>query len=611
MYQNFRRLFAVLDRWKWRYIIAGLLMITGIAIRSLEPRVMQIAVDNIITYPGSNGSDGQFGDDRISQFFRWMLPEVTAQNSGQLLALLGGFFVLIAAWRSGLILVSSLLRADATEKAIKHLRDRLFAHVQRLPMSYFTIMPKGDLIQRSTWDIHTVRGFIHNHIVEVMSTLALFGFSFAMMVMIDREYALVAVALSPLIVVTSYLFFERERAVWKQRQETADELDTVVQETLNGIRTVQAFANENYEIRKFAARNHRKLTVDLRHLRLHTFFWPASNFLVNCQTTLTVVAGGYFAATGKITVGELIGFYAYSTMLSWPMRQFGQILSRIGVATVAIGRIHEVLDTPQEVQSGVKSDTRLRGEIEFRNVCFRYDKASRENVLHRISFKIRSGEKVALVGPTGAGKSTIVNLLVGLYPPDSGQVLVDGREVAEYSPRYLRRKIGFVLQDAFLFSTTVRRNIAYAVPNAKMDAIEESARLARADQLERVLPQGYDTLLGEKGVTLSGGQKQRVALARTLLTGPDILVLDDVTSAVDGETEQAIFAALSEMLEQKTTIIISHRVTSIQQADRVLVIHDGRIVQEGTREDLAQRPGYYRDIHLLQTALEAEILRDA
>ncbi len=610
MVQNLQRLFAVLDRWKWRYVSAGLFLIAGIGARSLEPRVLQFAVDHVISRFGDDGDKAVFSGDRISQYFRAILPEITGHNLGWILAALGGLFLGIAALRSGLSLASSLLTADSTEKAIKHLRDRLFAHVQKLPLSYFTTMPKGDLLQRSTGDIQTVRGFIHNHIVDVMRTLALFGFSFAMMLLINVQYALIAVAFGPFLALTSYVFFNRERNVWKIRQDEADKLDTVVQENLNGIRTVKAFANEVYEIDKFAERNRSKLSVDLRHLKLHTLFWPASDFLVNLQITLTVLAGGYFAIHGVITIGELLSFYAYSTMISWPMRQFGKILSRIGVATVAIGRIYEVLDAGQEAQEGFTSEQRLKGEIEFCNVCFRYDKSSRENVLRNVSFRIRPGEKVAIIGPTGAGKSTIINLLVGLYEADSGQVLIDGRDVQKFSPQYLRGKIGFVLQTAFLFSTTVKANIAYAQPGAKMSNIKETAKIAQADQLEDALPKGYDTLVGEKGVTLSGGQKQRVALARTLLTEPDILVLDDVTSAVDTHTEAAIFEALRDSLNRKTTIIISHRVASIQHADRILVVDSGRIVQEGAKEELSKRKGYYRDIHLIQSALEDEIQRN-
>jgi len=607
MIQNLRRLFGVLDRWKWRYVSAGLLLVAGIGARSLEPRVLQFAVDHVIAHFGGDGKSDIFGGDRISQYFRAVLPDITGDNLGWVLAALGGIFLGIAALRSGLSLASSLLTADSTEKAIKHLRDRLFAHVQRLPMSYFTTMPKGDLLQRSTGDIHTVRGFIHNHIVDVMRTLALFGFSFAMMLSINVRFALIAVAFGPFLALTSFVFFKRERKIWKTRQDEADKLDTVVQENLNGIRTVKAFTNEAFEIDKFAARNRDKLSVDLRHLKLHTLFWPASDFLVNLQITLTVLAGGYFAINGVITIGELLSFYAYSTMISWPMRQFGRILSKIGVAMVSISRIYEVLDAGQETREGFASALQLKGEIEFRNVCFRYDKSSRKNVLNNVSFQIRPGEKVAIVGPTGAGKSTIISLLVGLYEVDSGQVLIDGRDVQKFSPRYLRGKIGFVLQTPFLFSTTVKANIAYAQPGAEMNNIVETAKIAQADQLETALPKGFDTLVGEKGVTLSGGQKQRVALARTLLTEPDILVLDDVTSAVDTHTEAAIFEALQEPLQRKTTIIISHRVASIQQADRILVVDNGRIVQEGSKEELAKREGYFRDIHLIQTALEEEI----
>lgn len=608
MTNNLRRLFAVLDRWKWHYFSAGLLMILAIALQSIEPRIIQVTVDYVITHFQNGESAVAIAQkDAVMRIFEQLLPALERENLPVILMMMGAVLLLLAVFRGGFSYIAQLMMADSTEKAIKHLRDRLFSHVQKLPMAYFTTMPKGDLLQRSTGDIQTVRGFIHSHIVEVMRTIALFGFSFAMMASINLEYALMSTALAPILIISSYVFFKKERKNWEMVQVEADKLDTVVQENLNGIRTVQAFANENHEIAKFAERNQSKLSADLQHLKLHTFFWPASDFVVGCQITITVLAGGYLAMNGQITVGEMLSFYAYATMLSFPMRQFGKILSKIGVATVAIGRIHEVLDSPLERQDGFARNEQLRGMIEFRDVSFRFDKNARENILKRISFSIQPGEKVALVGATGSGKSTIIKLLVGLYDPDSGQVNIDGHPVEYYSPRYLRQRIGFVLQSPFLFSTTVKHNIAYADPDASKAKIWASAQLAKADQLESVLPDGYETMVGEKGVTLSGGQKQRVALARTLLTEPDILVLDDVTSAVDTETEQAIFEALQKEQMRKTTIIISHRVTTIQQADRVLVIHHGRIVQEGKPDELANIPGYYRDIHLIQNALEAEI----
>lgn len=440
---------------------------------------------------------------------------------------------------------------------------------------------------------------------------AIFIFSFGMMYVVHHQYALLSVAFSPILILGSYLFFKKERKVWEEHEEEADKLNAVVQENLNGIRVVKAFSNEKYEIEKFDQQNKRKRNIGLRHVRLHALFWPLSDFLVQLQITISIVAGGYLTVTNQISIGELLSFYSYMRMVAWPMRQVGRLLSKTGIAAVATGRIYEILDAEEEEHQGRIKQAVLKGEIEFRQVCFKYEKDNIASVLDNISFKIKAGERVAIIGPTGAGKSTIINLLVGLHQPDSGEILLDGKGVRNYSKKLLREKIGVVLQTPFLFSTTLKSNIAYAAPEASDNQIAQAVSVAQVDKIEAALPHGYDTLVGEKGVTLSGGQKQRVALARTVLTLPDVLVLDDITSAVDTETEQAIFSALKQPMQDRTTIIISHRITSIQSADRILVLSNGKIVQEGTHAELSARDaGYYKEIHSLQTALEEEIQHD-
>ena len=608
MFLNLRRLFNVLDRWKWHYLLSALLLIMGMFVRSLEPRVLQFAVDHVIVF-FQNGAAGSItAGDFIARQFLALLPDIQPGNAGWILTCLGLLFMAISLLRGGLLLFSSGLSASSTEQAVKRLRDRLFAHIQSLPMRYFTRVSKGELIQRSTGDIDTVRNFILNQVVEIVRISAVFGFSFFMMYSINPQYALISVALGPVLVAGSYLFFKQERKVWDLHETEADKLNTIVQENLNGIRVVKAYANEDFEMARFEAQNREKLRIGIRHMKLHAFYWPVSDFLVNLQIVTAILAGGYFAVAQKITVGELLGFYSYVLMIAWPMRQFGRILSKMGMALVAISRIYEVLDAEPEENDGLAFEEDFRGEIEFRNVSFRYDQNSPDNVLKRISFRIRPGEKVAIIGPTGSGKSTIINLLLGLYEPDRGEILIDGQNIALFSKQQLRKRIGLVLQTPFLFSTTVRENITYANPALEEADMLRSAEIAQVHEIEDVLPEGYDTMVGEKGVTLSGGQKQRVALARTLAALPNILVLDDVTSAVDTRTEFAIFQALKEPMGRKTTIIISHRITSIQQADRVLVVEKGRIVQEGTSAELAEQEGYYREINAIQSGLEDEIL---
>lgn len=610
MIKNFQRLYGLLGRWKWKYLSAAALLILAIFVRNLEPKILQITVDNVVTYYQSDGSNGQFGDDFFSKLFYWVLPELTAENLTVILLTLGLIYVVISLLRGGLLISSHTLKAASSEKSVKHLRDKLFAHIQKLPLEYFNRISKGELIQRSTGDIDTIRNFILGDVVELVRVTAIFVFAFIMMFAIDPVYAFISVALSPLIIGSSYIFFKRERVVWEKHEEEADKLNAIVQENLNGIRVVQAFANEQFEIDKFDRQNREKLAIGIKHNRLHTFFWPLSDLLVNLQIIISIMAGGYFTIQHQITIGELISFYAYILMIAWPMRQVGRVLSKIGMALVATSRIYDILDAEKEPLDGKGIYRRFIGEIEFRNVSFKYDDNAEEYTLKDLSFLVRPGEKMALIGPTGSGKSTIIKLLAGLYEPDEGEIFIDGQNIRQFARQELRQRLGIVLQTPFLFSTTVKENIAYADPEMNEDDIINSAKTAQLHNVRDSLPDGYETLVGEKGVTLSGGQKQRVALARTLASRPDILVLDDVTSAVDTHTEHAIFSALENRMDGITTIIISHRITSIQQADRVIVLDNGRIVQEGSYYDLERIDGYYRQINEIQTSLESEILDD-
>ena len=610
--KELKRLFGILDRWKMHYVFASSLMIVALFVRSLEPKILQIAVDNVIAYFVSEGGGGQFGDDAISQFFYRILPDMEVASAGWVLLALGGLYLLISVLRGGFLLAAHALTSSSTEKAIKQLRDRLFSHIQKLPMQYFTTVSKGELIQRSTGDIRTVRGFIIGQVVDLIRMTAIFLFSFYMMYIINPTYALIAIAFSPVLMISSFVFFKKESKVWRRHEKEADRLNTIVQENLNGIRTVQAFANEAYEIDRFKDQNDRKLDIGMQQTVLHALFWPGSDFVVNLQLTLTVLAGGYFTMSQQISVGELLAFYSYAMMVSWPMRQIGRVLSQMGMALVAIERIYEVLLAKEEVLEGDTLNEALQGSIEFRNVSFGYvskeNDAEKEYVLKDISFLIEPGEKVAIIGPTGSGKSTIINLLVGLYDPDQGDILIDGKSIRSISKKALRRRIGVAMQNSFLFSTTVRDNMAYTNPAIEDLHVLQAAEIAQVTKIEPVLPDGYETMVGEKGVSLSGGQRQRVSIARTLVADPDVMILDDVTSAVDTETEHEILDGLEDVMRDKTTVIISHRINTIQKAQRILVLDNGAIIQAGTHNELEDQPGYYKEIHTIQSALEAEIL---
>jgi ATP-binding cassette subfamily B protein len=607
--KSFIKLFEILDRWKYFYLTSGIFLIISIMIRMLEPRVLQIAVDKVIVFFLSRGGEKPASDDFVSRMLYSFLPEMKPDNLHIVLFSLGALFLVISLSRAAFMFGASAISASSTEKAVKKLKDKLFSHIQHLPLEYFGKTPTGELVQRCTGDVETIRRFSAQQVVEVLRMTAVFFGSLFMMMTINVTYALIAIAFLPLISLGSLYFFRKESRIWTEHEKRQDKLTSIVQENLSGIRVVKAFAKEEYEIEKFTKQNREAREWGIKLMKLNRIFWPSSDLLVELQVAISIFAGGYFALSGVISVGEYIAFYSYAMMVTWPMRKVPQLVSEMGMTSVAIQRVYSILNYHEEDYPGSwNSGRKLRGEIRFENVVFRYDKDSDNSILNGISFSVKQGEKIALLGPTGCGKSTIISLLMRFYEPDSGIISIDGRNIKEYSREYLRSRFGVVLQRPFLFSTTIKDNIAYVRPDTRLEEVVESAKIADIHGIiEEEFPDSYETLVGEKGVTLSGGQKQRVALARTLLKNPDILVLDDSTSSVDSETEFAIQRALRRVLNGKTTFIIAHRITSIQDCDRIIVLDKGNVAEAGTHDELIKKNGFYRKIFDIQVSIESEI----
>ena len=608
--ENVKKLFQLLDKWKHNYVFASVLLIIATAIRMLEPKVLQVTVDKIVAYFTVSSDSYKGGTGMITTLFNSMLPELRTDNLHIILIWLGLIFLFISLLRGVFTFSSSAISASSTEKAIKKLRDRLFSHLQALPLAYHSKTPTGELIQRCTGDVETVRKFASIQVVDVLRLLTIFIAAFIMMYGINIIYSLIAVALVPVIAVGSVIFFKKESEIWTKHEKEQDKLSIIVQENLSGIRVVKAFAKEKYEIEKFTNQNETKRQWGIKLLKLHAFFWPFSDFLVYTQMSISVFAGAYFALNGVITVGELTAFYSYAMLVTWPLRRVGQVVAEMGMTTVAIKRIFSILDFQAEDRTGINENGygKLKGEIEFRNISFRYPDGNEKHVLNDISFKIKPGEKIALLGPSGSGKSTIISLLMRFFEPDEGEILLDGKSLKLYSKELLRNRIGVVLQKPFLFSRTLKENIAYGNPSSHIDEVIDAAKAAKIhDVITEIFPQSYETVVGEKGVTLSGGQKQRVSIARTLLTDPDIFVLDDSTSAVDTETEFEIQKALAEIMKNKTSFVIAHRITSIQSCDRIIVLDKGKVIEQGTQKDLLSIDGFFKKIYNLQVLIEEEI----
>lgn len=607
--KSFLKIFEILDKWKYYYISASFLLIISVGMRMLEPKILQVAVDKVIVTFLSGSESKKTPNDIVSNAIYSILPEMKIENLHIILIYLGVIFLLVALFRGLFQFISSAVSASSTEKAMKKLRDRLFSHIQHLPLEYYSKTPTGELVQRCTGDVETIRKFSSMHVVEVLRLTAVFTGAFVMMAMINLNYALIAIALVPIIFFGGIFFFRKESRIWTEHEKRQDKLTSIVQENLSGIRVVKAFAKEDYEIEKFTEMNKEKKAWGIKLMSLHRIFWPSSDFFVHLQIAVSIFAGGYFALNNVISIGEFIAFYSYATLVTWPMRRVPQLISEMGMTSVAIKRIYSILDTEKEKYEGSENEGKnINGNIEFRDVWFRYEKSDEQFVLKGASFGIKAGEKIALLGPTGSGKSSIISLLLRFYEPEKGTITIDGKNVNEYSKTYLRQKFGVVLQKPFLFSTTIKDNIAYVKPDTQIDEVIESAKVANIHGIiEDVFPKSYETVVGEKGVTLSGGQKQRVTLARTLLKNPDVLVFDDSTSSVDTETEFEIQKALRGIIKDKTSIIIAHRITSIQDCDRIIVLDKGKVIESGTHNELIANNGFYKKIYDIQVSIEDEI----
>lgn len=620
--QKFTLLFAVLDRWKGAYLGAGLLLAFSSLVRMLEPKVLQLVVDGVLQYTPSTAPVQEL--DILAAFFQSLLPSTTHSSASWFLFCAGILLLVIVGIKAVTWFGANVWVASSTEKAIKKFRDRLFQHIQALELSQMSSIPTGELIQRCTGDIGTIQKFVGTQIAELIRLGAIAASAFVMMYLVHVPYAFISVAFFLPILWTSYIFFVREQKVWQQHEEEQDKLTAIIQENLSGIRVVQAFAQEQREIERFSQQNQEKRKIGIYHMDLHMKFWPLSDALVTLQIALSMFAGAYFCLVGSISIGEYASFFSYAIMVTWPMRNLGRIVSQLGMAGVAMERIQQILAAKTEEYNSSSTNMLppLKGAIEFQHVWMSYpnkDKNTSTNwALQDLSFKLEAGEQLGIMGGTGAGKSTILLLLLRFYEPDKGQILLDGQPLSSYDKTYLRQQMGSVLQRPFLFSTSVETNIAYTQPNKDGQAyistgpnktkdqtlLEEVARDAAVADFIPKLSDGYATVVGEKGVGLSGGQKQRVALARTLYSNPSLLLLDDTTSAVDTATEKRLQQAIGRRTQGKTTLIVAHRLTSVQYADKILVLEAGKCLQWGSPQTLLQEDGFYKQVYELQTAVD-------
>lgn len=543
---------------------------------------------------------------------RYFADHVIGQpGTNRQLPLIALGFIGLAAFEGSFTYISGRMAAYTAENIARSLRNYLFDHIQRLPYAYFDQMQTGELIQRSTSDVDALRRFFADQAIGVGRIILLFTINFTALLLLNVRLALFSIIVVPLVVMVSAWFFRKVTRAYEAYQEQDAVLSTTLQENLTGVRVVKAFARQDYEIAKFEKDNWEKFRRGRRLLIMHSAFWPLSDILCGAQMLSGFALAAVMTINGVISVGTYLAYAGLVVWLIWPMRNLGRLIVQTSTGLVSYDRVMAIIRQDREPLSegNYHPSQNVRGEIKFENVGFHY--ASETPILEDITFSCQPGDVIALLGSTGSGKTSLVNLLPRFYDYTSGRILLDGIELTDYPRDFLRRQIGIVEQEPFLFSRSIRENIVYGVEREVTDdEVFAAARAAAIHEVILTFPEGYNTLLGEKGVTLSGGQKQRVAIARTLLRDPRILILDDATSSVDTETEAAIRNALNSLMFGRTSFIIAHRIQSLMNASLILVLDRGRIIQRGTHAELMAVDGPYRQIYDIQTRIETELQRE-
>ena len=567
-----------------------------------------------LTYAGALVSQALGAAAKTTTFLllAYLVDNVLLKDKvGEAIGLIALSFIGLALVEGTFTFMSGRLAAMTAEGIALRLRNYLFDHLQRLTFTYHDQNATGELIQRVTSDVDAVRRFYAEQAIGLGRIVLLFSINLIALLSLNVQLALLSIIVVPFVTLTSYFFFKAVSRRYQIFQEQDARLSTTLQENLSGVRVVKAFARQDYERGKFETENRERYRLGIRLLRMHSYFWPISDLMTGLQMVAGYVIGAIMVMDGTITLGT---YLAYVGMIIWiiePMRGLGRIIVQASMGLVSYERVSAIIRADREpLTEGLATLPHpLRGEIVFTDVGFGYEGDA--EVLHDISFRVQPGQSIALLGSTGSGKTSLVNLLPRFYDYTSGSITLDGVELRDISRGYLRTHMGIVEQEPFLFSRSIRENITYGVAREVSDAeVEAAARAADVHEVILSFPEEYRTVVGERGVTLSGGQKQRVAIARTLLKNPPILILDDSTSSVDTETEANIRDALNRLMDNRTTFIIAHRIQSVMNADLILVLDKGRIVQRGTHETLVNQPGTYQQIYDLQARIETELEKE-
>lgn len=583
---------------KWMFTLSILLAVPAALADMIIPQIIRAAVDNAI-----GGNEPTFGPTVMKLVNAVGGFEYLGRNLWILaLAVMAVALVKVVSQYGNLV-----ANTRASETMTKTMRDMLYTHIEHLPFSWHMKNHTGDIIQRCTSDIETTRNFVASQLTSLLRILILVVISVAFMFSMNTKLAIIAMLPLPIIVWYSFSFHSKIEQGFQKADESEGRLSAMAQENLTGVRVVRAFGRESYERERFEEHNEEYTGLWVRLAKVMSRFWSTSDVLSGIQIMLVVVFGVVFCLKGKITSGEYIAFISYNSQLIWPVRQLGRMISEMSKAGVAIDRIGYIINSEpeQDKENAVEPD--LTGDIAFEHVNFAYEGCPQ--MLHDINFTMKAGTTLGILGGTGSGKSTLMLLLDRLYdlPADCGRITIGGVDIADMKREHLRRGIGIVLQEPFLFSRTLKENLAITNEKLTLTDIREAARAACLDDTIEGFTKGYETFVGERGVTLSGGQKQRAAIARMLTQHTPIMVFDDSLSAVDAQTDAKIRKALEQRFGSASIILISHRITTLSKADQVIVLDHGRITEMGTPKELEKAGGLYQRIYEIQSLSQEEV----
>ena len=576
-----------------RYFLVTILAagVTALA-DMLQPQIIRAAVDCALG--GKEADYPAFVMDAVNSIggFAYL---------GQHLWIMAVAVLVVAVFQVASQYIFRVYNTTASETLVKSMRDQLFSHIQRLPFSWHMKNRTGDIIQRCTSDIETTKNFLSEQLTSVFRIVILLILSISFMSSMHGLLTVIALIPMPLIIAYSMHFHRKIHDGFMDCDENEGKLSAMAQENLTGVRVVRAFGQERAEMDKFTKQNDYYTSLWIKMAKIMSRFWSTSDIFSGIQVMLVVIFGAYFCIQGSLTEGEYIAFISYNSMLVWPIRQLGRMISEMSKAGVSIDRVFYIMNSPIESDDPEATDAPMDGDICFEHVNFAYENAP--ELLHDISFTMKAGTTLGILGGTGSGKSTLMLLLDKLYllEEDGGRITIGGTDIRKIRTKHLRRNIGMVLQEPFLFSRTIAENIGITSPEIDMEAIRAAAGAAALDETITSFAQGYETVVGERGVTLSGGQKQRAAIARMLTQETPIMIFDDSLSAVDTQTDAKIRQAIAQKFGKASVILISHRITTLSAADKILVLDRGRIVEEGTHDQLKQGGGIYQKIYETQS----------